>query len=318
MLTDKPYNRSHFEALLPTEEREGVRIDDSGVWPATDYEIARRLGLLPEYKALSWKPVFAYSGDGPAPDTKNIPGLPFPFDARDLAAFMLAGVGSFVAEFYGEWRDGPDEDALAEIDPGDSYARQAVREAFDFYRQAEARVGEANAQADLPHGVPSMSLGTDSGRTLEEAQAEAEDAHKTWLKDMVIELLMADSERKELEAKSGWEAVKPGAIDFKMLATPDQLIRAFGNFTGMSEAWFDKWADYPVLKNAIKRKGDSGRGRTTRPLFCPFLVMQGLMKKPRKGSKRQAFLTDEKPWELLRSHFPNLYDTHRGLSPLDE
>lgn len=196
MLTGKPYDRSHFEALLPAGEKQGLRVDDSGVWPFTDFETARRLGLIPEYEVLSWKPVYAYSGDGPAPDTKNIPSLPFPFDAGDLAAFMLAGVGSFLAEFYGEWSDGPDEEALAEIDPGDSYARQALREAFDAYREAVAKVGEVGAQAEQSRGVPSMSRGTDAERTLEQAQAQAEDAHKTWLKAMVRELLNPAAQHK--------------------------------------------------------------------------------------------------------------------------
>jgi len=189
MLTDKPYSRSHFEALLPTEEREGVRIDDSGVWPATDYEAARRLGLLPEYKALSWKPVFAYSGDVPAPDTKNTPALPFPFDARDLAAFMLAGVGSFFVEFYGEWKDGPDEDALAEIDPGDSYARKAVNEAYSAYRDALARVGASDACLDEATRKLCRSSPKVRGVDWVQAQEKQEEAHEAWLRAMVSELL---------------------------------------------------------------------------------------------------------------------------------
>jgi hypothetical protein len=107
-------------------------------------------------------------------------------------------------------------------------------------------------------------------------------------------------------------------IDFAVLASPEKLIAAFGRFTGMDASWFDKWVDYPVLKNAIKVRGTSGRGRTTQPLFCPFLVMQGLMKKPRKGSNRIAFQSTEKPWELLKRHFVNVYATHQGVSPLDD
>lgn len=114
------------------------------------------------------------------------------------------------------------------------------------------------------------------------------------------------------------EQAASDAIDFAVLSSPAELIAAFGRFTGMDASWFDKWADYPALNNAIKVKGTSGRGRTTEPLFCPFLVMQGLMKKPRKGSNRKAFQSTEKPWELLKRHFPNVYATHQGLSPLDD
>lgn len=107
-------------------------------------------------------------------------------------------------------------------------------------------------------------------------------------------------------------------IDISMLANPGQLIEAFGRYTKMDASWFYKWQDHPSLKNAIKRKGTPGRGRTTEPLFCPFLVMQGLMTKPRKGSKRKPFLNDETPWRMLKRHFAPVYDLHRGESPLDD
>ena len=106
--------------------------------------------------------------------------------------------------------------------------------------------------------------------------------------------------------------------DRSILADPGQLIDAFGRHTNMDASWFDKWKDHPALNNAIKRKGTSGRGHTTTPLFCPYLVMQGLMKPPRKGSKRKAFKEEATPWRMLRQHFPFVYDMHQGLSPLDD
>jgi len=111
---------------------------------------------------------------------------------------------------------------------------------------------------------------------------------------------------------------RPDGPDRSMLADPDELIEAFGKVTGMSKAWFDKWGDNYVLRDAIKFKGTSGRGRSTAPLFCPFLVMQGLMKNPRKGSKRRAFINDETPWRKLKQYFPLVYEKHQGLSPLDD
>jgi len=77
-----------------------------------------------------------FQDDQNAPDCKDTPALPFPFDARDLAAFMLDGVGAFVADYYGDWEDGPETESLNDIDPSNNYARRAVREAFDAYRQA--------------------------------------------------------------------------------------------------------------------------------------------------------------------------------------
>lgn len=133
------------------------------------------------------------------------------------------------------------------------------------------------------------------------------------LEAKLAELLKHVTDPAEHEAEPQAEA-----IDLSMLADPGQLIDAFGRYTNMDASWFDKWKDHPALNNAIKRKGTSGRGRTTEPLFCPFLVMQGLMKKPRRGSNRKEFLTDSKPWELLKRHFPNVYAIHQGLSPLND
>ena len=144
MQASKPYSKEHAEALLlPCDEGSRWVIDERGVWPAVmDYGEGKRLGLLPEYKVLSWKPVMAFQDDQNAPDCKDTPALPFPFDARDLAAFMLDGVGAFVADYYGDWEDGPETECLNDIDPSNNYARRAVREAFDAYRQAVKSVGE--------------------------------------------------------------------------------------------------------------------------------------------------------------------------------
>ena len=144
MQTSKPYNRGHADALLaPCGEVAPWRIDDRGVWPAhSDYKDAKRLGLESEHELLSWKPVMVFQDDQNAPDCKDTPALPFPFDARDLAAFMLYGVGAFVADYYGDWEDGPETESLNDIDPSNNYARRAVREAFDAYRQAVKSVGE--------------------------------------------------------------------------------------------------------------------------------------------------------------------------------
>lgn len=246
MLSGKPYNRSHFEALLPPGQKKRLLIDDSGVWPDADYKKALRLGLLQEYAVLSWKPVLAYGGAEPAPDSKSIPALPFPFDARDLAAFMLAGLGSFVAEFYGEWKDGPDEDALAEIDPGDSYARQSVREAFNAYREAESKVGEMNTQATHV---------TDAGRTLERAQAKVEDPHQTWLKAMVRQLL---------QPAPAQNIAVPAPVVAASGVTPDPerrlaLLRSFG---GTANYKHGEWK-FTGIGALVAHEKVEGRKRST-------------------------------------------------------
>lgn len=142
MQAGKPYKRSHVEALLhPFDNSSPWLVDDRGVWPAADFKESDKLDLVPEYEILSWKPVMVFKNDHDAPDCKSTPALAFPFNAGDLAAFMLEGVGDVVAKHYGDWEDGPNEDALSEIDPGDNQARQALCKAFNAYREALKKVG---------------------------------------------------------------------------------------------------------------------------------------------------------------------------------
>ena len=195
MQTSKPYNRGHADALLaPCGEVSPWRIDDRGVWPAySDYEEAKRLGLESEQKLLSWKPVMVFQDDQNAPDCKDTPALPFPFDARDLAAFMLDGVGAFVAD-YGDWEDGPETERLNDIDPSNNYARRAVREAFDAYRLAIEKVGkydmDALARRDAAHTAYWKSSNDKALlKAFEDAEAEWDAAYQAWLTKMVRCLL---------------------------------------------------------------------------------------------------------------------------------
>ena len=196
MQTSKPYNRGHADALLaPCGEVSPWRIDDRGVWPAySDYEEAKRLGLKSEHKLQSWKPVTAFQDDQNAPDCKDTPALPFPFDARDLAAFMLDGVGAFVADYYGDWEDGPETECLNDIDPSNNYARRAVREAFDAYRLAIEKVGkydmDALARRDAAHTAYWKSSNDKALlKAFEDAEAEWDAAYQAWLTKMVRCLL---------------------------------------------------------------------------------------------------------------------------------
>jgi hypothetical protein len=304
---------------------------------------------------LRWRPARVMTNANGSQSINDTPMLPPEFSGRELAAFMLTGVGSLVADSFGNWEDGPDHDRLESLDE-DSGARQAIDDAFAAYRLAVARVGQpdrelaarmyetqrayrkARADAMQRHflsAVPQAMAGDSDERrydldaeyqrrlalveadikmleaemkSIEEANLSAEQA---WLRAMVAELLKPTEEPAE-------SFLQTEVIDLSLLADPAQLIKAFGPFTKMNVSWFDKWKDNPVLSGAIKRKGTSGRGRSTPPLFCPFLVMQGLMKMPRKGSNRHAFTNDETPWRMLKQHFPRVYEKHQGQSPLDD
>jgi len=102
------------------------------------------------------------------------------------------------------------------------------------------------------------------------------------------------------------------APDLTKLATREQLIAAFGSFTGMNMGWFNNQKDTPTLFAACKVTGQGGRGRIAEPLFCPYAVMLWLIDpKRRKGGKLGA----EKAWQLLEDHFPVVYAVHSVGDP---
>lgn len=147
-MTKKPYGLVHAMSLLvPCGASDQWDIDERGVFPKpqpgpqasqTQIDANKLAGYDP---ILAWRPAVVFKDETPAPDLINTPSLPFPFDAKDLAAFMLCGVGSFVADFYGEWEDGPNKLAIDQINPLDTFARQAVIEAFAACRDAQKNVG---------------------------------------------------------------------------------------------------------------------------------------------------------------------------------
>ena len=102
------------------------------------------------------------------------------------------------------------------------------------------------------------------------------------------------------------------ACDLSILATREQLIEAFGRFTGMDASWFKNIKDTPALLAARKVTGQGGRGHIAEPWFCPFEVMQWLAdSKRRKGRK----LSTEKAWELLEKNFPKVHSAHSVADP---
>jgi hypothetical protein len=73
-------------------------------------------------------------------DAQEMPSLPIPFSENELAAFMLDGIGTYVRAFYGEWEDGPDEEQLRAFGPLANKPREALRKAYQAYREAEMAV----------------------------------------------------------------------------------------------------------------------------------------------------------------------------------
>lgn len=100
--------------------------------------------------------------------------------------------------------------------------------------------------------------------------------------------------------------------DFSMLATRDQLIKAFGAYTGMNKSWFYNLKDTPSLLAARKITGQGGRGHIQEPWFCPLEVMQWLANpKLRKGNP----MTPETAWRMLENHFSKVYSKNSVGDP---
>lgn len=117
--------------------------------------------------ALDWHPYVEL--DEPITHSPaHHPYLPFPFSARDLAAFMLDGLGYFVRSRFGEWADGPCEEILNEMPAKALTAKHAIRRAFQAYREALANVGDLDPAFE--QRVTELRTVEDSAR--EEARAE--------------------------------------------------------------------------------------------------------------------------------------------------
>jgi hypothetical protein len=92
--------------------------------------------------------------------------------------------------------------------------------------------------------------------------------------------------------------------DVTLMATRQQLIDAFGSFTGMNASWFSNIKDTPALLAARKVTGQGGRGHIAEPLFSPFEVLQWLIDPARRKGRT---LGQDKGWELFERNFPRAY-----------
>lgn len=149
--------------LLRHGDVEGYfRIDDRGVWPVEDESVVY-LGdgdfigeQSPESVFGQWRPARVLAAKGYEIDPADSPALPFPFDAKELAAFMVNGMGAFVAEWYcdGDWDNGLSIEVLERSLPVDeSWLRQTVREAIDAYRVAKEAIGRPDGEHPDPDEI---------------------------------------------------------------------------------------------------------------------------------------------------------------------
>ena len=105
---------------------------------------------------------------------------------------------------------------------------------------------------------------------------------------------------------------QPEGIDSTLLATRQQLIAAFGTFTGINMKWFKNLKDSPALLETRKVRGRGGRGHVMEPLFCPRAVMLWLIDPKRKKGRG---MTQETGWRMLKAHFPKVHALHVDYDP---
>lgn len=133
-------------------------------------------------RLLAWNPAIDMEN---GPDPATWPLLPATFTARDLAAFLVYGVGTFIHDVLGPV-GAFDEAALDNIGGSrDEWARQALREAYALAAGALASVGPAEAFG--------------------ESDDDAEQQLANWRRAMVRELLEGAEGGHEAGRKTGDE-----------------------------------------------------------------------------------------------------------------
>ena len=146
-----------------------------------------------------------------------------------------------------------------------------------------------------------------------DAQEFSRDELHRWLTFHKIE---SDYQFEKVETSTEDNAPTEKIIDIKLLATPEQLLKAFGVW-GLKKTWFNCIGNHDWLLEARWRVGVGGNNSKA-PLFCPLRVMVGLATrtKPRKGSPPRISL--EKGWERLRISFPLVHQANVHLAPDDD
>lgn len=109
-----------------------LTLRDGGVWP-TQHSLAHVVNG-------GWRPCDELPEEEAATTTAS-PGLPIPFTAGQLAAFMVDGAGRSLSEYFGEIADGFEELVLAQFQDHEHRAAEAIIDAFSAYREATDVVG---------------------------------------------------------------------------------------------------------------------------------------------------------------------------------
>lgn len=216
---EKPYDRSIFDKIFAFDGvlEHVAEVRDDGVWPVlrTKKLLRQEIGVVPD---IAWKPIHELDRMKGGPDPSKSPSLPFPFSARELAAFMLDGVGAALSEIYGNAFVDPFNDAevarlqsaLAPFDADDVMAKEALSDAFDTAVAAMKSVGrfdvEQMARAleleDRLDNSPPGEWTAEGVEKIRSAVATSRTGWTAWRKAMVRELLKVEqTTRRSIERK---------------------------------------------------------------------------------------------------------------------
>lgn len=102
-------------------------------------------------------------------------------------------------------------------------------------------------------------------------------------------------------------------VNYKLLATPTQLLDAFQT-RGLRASWFAELQSHAWLLKARKHKGQGQRGHAIPPLFCPYLVMSGLMHNVRRDKR----LRPDVAWRILQAKFTVVYNEFESHDPREQ
>ena len=113
--------RQSVKEVLPWHD-----LKDDGLWLAE----RERFIAFNEREVMEWHPR----------RNSKVPALPVPFSAYELAAFFLAGGGTFLHDVFDDG-DSLDEAALAALGSNADDEREVLREAHRLYLEANSRFG---------------------------------------------------------------------------------------------------------------------------------------------------------------------------------
>jgi hypothetical protein len=198
----------------------------------------------------------------------------------------------------------------------ESMARHAVFKTMD---PNEKIAGTNKSKRELPLPLQTRPISSGLVTAFTDMRGDVKDWRATetyrpadlieWAKEngfVADEVLEAWEAYQAETKKTQTKTVSNDGPDYKMLASRDQLIKAFGAFTGVDATWFKNLKDTPKLRSARKVTGKGGRGHIAEPLFCPYEVMDWLIDpKRRKGKSIQPYTA----WRILETHFPTVYNT---------